>query len=124
MVYHETKIIGYLGGDPTLRKTKEGREVCNFSVAVNDSWRDRQTQERRTKTTWYRIAVWGNRAGTCAKYLRKGRAVLVVGQVSINTYTDDQGERRNSLLLTATDVRFIGGKTSSPQSADDEPIPF
>ena len=115
MTWHQTIIVGNLGGDPELRYMQNGRAVCNFSVAVSEKWRDRQTQEQREKTTWYRVAVWGGQAETCNTYLAKGRQVMVTGNVSARGYMNNNGEAAASLDLTARDVRFLGGRDGGDQ---------
>ena len=110
MSWHQTIIVGNLGGDPELRYLQSGRAVCNFSVAVSERWRDRQTEEQRERTTWYRVAVWGNQAETCNTYLSRGRQVMVIGNVQARGYVNNNGEAAASLDLTARDVRFLGGR--------------
>lgn len=109
MTWHQTVIVGNLGGDPELRYMQNGRAVCNFSVAVTDRWRDRQTNEQQEKTTWYRVAVWGGQAETCNTYLSRGRQVMVIGNVAARGYINNNGEAAASLDLTARDVRFLSG---------------
>lgn len=115
MSWHQTIIVGNLGGDPELRYLQSGRAVCNFSVAVSERWRDRQTEEQREKTTWYRVAVWGNQAETCNTYLSRGRQVMVIGNVQARGYVNNNGEAAASLELTARDVRFLGGRDGGGQ---------
>ena len=110
MTWHQTIVVGNLGGDPELRYLQSGAAVCNFSLAVSERWHDRQTNEWREKTTWYRVAVWGNQAESCNTYLAKGRQVLVTGNVSARGYIDRNGEAAASLDLTARRVRFLGGR--------------
>ncbi len=109
MSWHQTIIVGNLGGDPELKYMQSGSAVCNFSVAVSETWRDRQTNENREKTTWYRVAVWGGQAEACNTYLAKGRQVLVIGNVSTRAYLNNNGEAAASLDLTARSVQFLGG---------------
>ena len=115
MSWHQTIIVGNLGGDPELRYLQSGRAVCNFSVAVSERWRDRQTEEQREKTTWYRVAVWGNQAETCNTYLSRGRQVMVIGNVQARGYVNNNGEAAASLDLTARDVRFLSGRDGGGQ---------
>lgn len=136
MTYHQTIIVGNLGGDPEMRYLPSGTPVCNMNVAVNESWADRQTGERREKTTWYRVAVFGPQADNCAKYLAKGRQVMVLGTVEASAYMNKAGEPAATLELRARDVRFLssgggaaggdyggdGGGASAPSSMED--IPF
>ena len=111
MTWHQTIVVGNLGGDPELRYLQSGQAVCNFSVAVSERWRDRQSGEQRERTTWYRVAVWGPQAENCNTYLSKGRRVLVTGNVSANAYINNNGEAAASLDLTARDVRFLSSRS-------------
>ncbi len=115
MTWHQTIIVGNLGGDPELRYMQNGRAVCNFSVAVTERWRDRQSNEQQEKTTWYRVAVWGNQAESCNTYLSKGRQVMVTGNVQARGYLNNNGEAAASLDLTARDVKFLSGGRDSDQ---------
>jgi len=110
MSWHQTIIVGNLGGDPELRYLQSGQAVCNFSVAVSERWRDRNTNEQRERTTWYRVAAWGGLGETCNQYLSRGRQVMVVGNVQARGYVNNDGEAAASLDLTARDVRFLGGR--------------
>jgi len=118
MSWHQTIIVGNLGGDPELKYMQNGRAVCNFSVAVSERWRDRNTNENREKTTWYRVAVWGGQAEACNTYLAKGRQVLVIGNVSTRAYMNNNGEPAASLDLTATSVQFLSGGNTGGQPGD------
>lgn len=109
MTWHQTIIVGNLGTDPELKYLQSGRAVASFSVAVNESWTDRASNERREKTTWYRVSAWGPLAETCNQYLSKGRQVMVVGTVEARGYLNNAGEAAASLELTARDVRFLSG---------------
>lgn len=110
MSWHQTIVVGNLGGDPELRYMQSGTAVCNFSVAATERWRDRQTGEQQERTTWYRVAVWGAQAENCNTYLAKGRRVLVTGTVSARGYINNNGEAAASLDLRARDVRFLSGR--------------
>lgn len=118
MSWHQTIIVGNLGGDPELKYMQSGSAVCNFSVAVSETWRDRQTNENRERTTWYRVAVWGGQAEACNTYLAKGRQVLVIGNVSTRAYMNNNGEAAASLDLTARSVQFLGGGGSGGGQSD------
>lgn len=113
MTWHQTIIVGNLGRDPELRYLQSGTAVCNLNVAVSESWNDRQSGERREKTTWYRVSVWGQQAETCNQYLSRGRQVMVIGTVSARGYTNNAGEPAASLDLRAFQVRFLGGRQDS-----------
>lgn len=108
MAWHQTIVIGNVGRDPELRYLQSGVAVCDFSVAVSESWTDSNTNERREKTTWYRVAAWGRLGEICNQYIQKGRQVMVVGTVEARAYTDKSGQPAASLELRARDVRFLG----------------
>lgn len=116
MSWHQTIIVGNLGGDPELKYMQSGSAVCNFSVAVTENWRDRQSNENREKTTWYRVAVWGAQAESCNTYLEKGSQVMVVGNVSARGYMNNNGEAAASLDMTARNVRFLSRGGNAGQS--------
>lgn len=109
MTYHQTIVVGNLGSDPETRQLPSGTSVTSFSLAVNESWTDRQTNERREKTTWYRVSAFGRLGEISGRYLAKGRQVMVVGTVEANAYMGQDGQPRASLDLRAREVKFLQG---------------
>ena len=83
--------------------------MCNLNVATNYSFTNRDGV-RTDETTWFRVSVWGRQAENCARYLAKGRKVLVVGRVSARAYTANDGEVRASLEIRASTVQFLSGR--------------
>jgi len=111
-------IIGNLGADPELRYAGD-RAVCNLSVATTDAWKDKASGEKKEKTEWHRVAVWGATAENCAKYLQKGRSVYVEGRLETRSYEKD-GVRRYSTDIIADRVQFLGGGKGEPRKPVDE----
>lgn len=110
MTYCQITLIGNAGRDPELRFTSSGRAVCDFSLAVNRTWTDRQSNERQQETTWFKITCWGNLAENVAQYVNKGKQVLVVAdRIEASAFTGRDGNLRASLDITARDVRFLAG---------------
>jgi single-strand DNA-binding protein len=101
-------LVGNLGSDPEMRYTPSGQGVCEFRVATNESWNDKNGQ-RQERTEWHRIVVWGKRAEVCSKYLAKGRSVYVEGRIQTRTYDDKEGNKRYITEIVAQDVQFLGG---------------
>jgi single-strand DNA-binding protein len=101
-------LVGNLGSDPEMRYTPSGQGVCEFRVATNESWNDKNGQ-RQERTEWHRIVVWGKRAEVCSKYLSKGRSVYVEGRIQTRTYDDKEGNKRYITEIVAQDVQFLGG---------------
>jgi single-strand DNA-binding protein len=103
-VYQQCIIVGNLGRDPEMRYTPDGTAVTSFSVAVNRKW------ETGEKTWWFKVTCWRRLAETTNQYLKKGRLVMVVGEIDASAWTDQEGNPRASLELTARDVKFLGGR--------------
>lgn len=108
--WHQTIVIGNVGRDPELRYTQSGQAVCDFSIAVTERWTDRQSNEQREKTTWYKVSAWGQLGETANQYLSKGRQVMVVGNVEARAYMDRNNQPAASLDLRARDIRFLGSR--------------
>ncbi|MCW2309226.1 single-stranded DNA-binding protein [Rhodobium gokarnense] len=112
-------LIGNLGADPEVRRTQDGRPVVNLRIATSESWRDRNTNERRERTEWHRVVIFSE--GLCRiaeQYLKKGSKVYLEGQLQTREWEDQSGQKRwtteivlqgfNS-TLTMLDGRSGGG---------------
>lgn len=138
-------LIGNLGKDPEVRKTQDGKSIVTFSVATSETWKDRNTGERREKTEWHRVVVFNEGLARVAEqYLRKGSKVYVEGQLQTRKWTDQSGQEKYTTeivlqgfnsTLTMLDGRrdgggdFGGGRESIPSSGGqsfelDDEIPF
>ena len=128
--YQYTIIIGNVGRDPEMRYTQSGVAVCDFSVAVSRKWTDKNTNEAREKTTWFRVSAWRGLAETCNTYVRKGMQVMVTGEIEASAFVGDDGEARASLDLTAREVQFLGSRDdreAAPQgrgAREESDLPF
>lgn len=90
-------LVGNLGADPEVRRTQDGRPIVNLRIATSDTWRDRQTGERRDKTEWHRVVIFNeNLAKTAEQYLRKGSKVYLEGALQTREWEDQQGQKRYS----------------------------
>ncbi|GIL01591.1 MAG: single-stranded DNA-binding protein [Alphaproteobacteria bacterium] len=88
-------LIGNLGADPEIRRTQDGRPVANLRVATSETWRDRNTGERREKTEWHRVVIFNE--GLCRiaeQYLKKGSKVYLEGQLQTRKWEDQSGQER------------------------------
>lgn len=102
--FSKVMIIGNLGRDPEMRYTPNGRPVTEFSVAVNQSTKNQQTNEWVEATDWFRVTVWGDRAERTAEQLRKGNRVFVEGRFRTREFEGKDGQKRISLEITADSV--------------------
>lgn len=90
-------LVGNLGADPEIRRTQDGRPIANLSIATSESWRDKNSGERRDKTEWHRVVIFSE--GLCKiaeNYLRKGAKVYIEGQLQTRKWQDQQGQDRYS----------------------------
>jgi len=88
-------LVGNLGRDPESRSFQNGGKVVNLRIATSDSWKDRNSGERREKTEWHSVAIFNeNLANTAERYLRKGSKVYLEGQLQTRKWTDQQGLER------------------------------
>jgi len=106
MSFNKIILVGNLGRDPELRYTPQGVAVCDFSLATNDRRRDK-SGEYQDVPTWFRVTVWRTLAETAAKYLKKGRLVYIEGRLTVEEWTDREGNPRQTLAVQATDMHFI-----------------
>lgn len=113
-------LVGNLGRDPEVRSMQDGRPMVNMSVATSDTWRDRQTGERKERTEWHRVVIFNEKLAEVAqKYVRKGSKVYVEGQLATRKWTDQGGQERYTTevviprfggALTMLDGRGGGGE--------------
>ena len=111
-MYAKVTILGNLGRDPETRYTKSGTMNVNVSIAVNRRFTD-SSGTPQERTTWFRVTAWGKLAETLDRlaqdgHLAKGRQVLVAGRIEANEYTNQQGETKTTLDVTADDVVLAG----------------
>ena len=112
-------ILGNLGRDPEVRTFQNGGKVCNLTVATSETWRDKQSGDRREKTEWHRVAIFSEGLVRVAEqYLRKGSKVYLEGQLETRKWQDQSGQDRYTTEvvlrgfnsnLTMLDGRSEGG---------------
>ena len=85
-------LVGNLGRDPEVRHTQDGKPIVNLSLATSESWRDRNTGERKEKTEWHCVVIFNEALAKVAEqYLKKGSTIYVEGQLQTRKYTDKDG---------------------------------
>ena len=88
-------LVGNLGRDPEVRRTQDGTKIVNFSMATSETWRDRQTGDRREKTEWHRVVIFNEHLADVAdKYLHKGSKVYIEGALQTRKWTGNDGQER------------------------------
>ncbi len=88
-------LVGNLGRDPEIRTTNDGTKVANLSLATSETWRDRNTGERRERTEWHRVVIFNDRlVDVVEKYVSKGSKLYIEGQLQTRKWTDRDGQER------------------------------
>src|ERR1700760_3650233 len=100
-------LIGNLGRDPEVRSMQNGGKVANLSIATSENWRDKATGERKEKTEWHRVVIFGNLAEIAEKYLKKGSKVYVSGSLQTRKWTDQSGAEK---YTTEVVLQGFGGE--------------
>ncbi len=112
-------LIGNLGRDPEIRSLQDGNKVVNLSLATSETWRDRNTGERREKTEWHRVVIFDEKLTEIAeKYLRKGSKVYVEGQIQTRKWQDQSGQEKYTTEVVLN--RFRGTLTMLDSRRDSE----
>lgn len=124
MSFHTVIAIGNLGRDAELRYTPGGQAVCNFSVAVDDSYKD-SDGDKVERTIWMRVSIWGRFAEALHPYLTKGQKVVIDSRLnhqngSPRIYAKNDGSAGTSFEVTASTVRLLGGRRDGPSVIDEE----
>jgi len=109
-------LVGRLGRDPETRYTGSGQAVANFSVATDESYKDRNG-ERQKRTEWHKIVVWGKQAEIAQQYLKKGSLVFIEGRIQSREWQDKEGQKRTSFEIVANNFRMLGGRADAAAAA-------
>lgn len=117
---NKVQLIGNLGRDPETRHTS-GDQICNFSVAVTESWKDKNG-DKQEHTEWVRVVIWGKLAEIADKYLRKGSSVYLEGKLKTRKFEKD-GKDQYITEVVADRMQMLGGRRDDgdrESSRDDD----
>ena len=118
MSVNKVILVGNLGRDPEVRTFQNGGKVVNLRVATSESWKDRNSGERRERTEWHTVAVFQEGAARFAeKYLRKGSKVYIEGKLETRKWQDQDGNDRYSTEIT---IRPYGGELQNLSPRDND----
>jgi single-strand DNA-binding protein len=113
-------LVGNLGQDPEIRYTADGRPIANFSVATSESWKDKNSGEKRERTEWHRVVVFGKLAEICGEYLSKGRQVYIEGRLQTRKWQGQDGQDRYTTEVVV-DIRGTMQMLGSRDNAGSRP---
>jgi single-strand DNA-binding protein len=117
-------LVGNLGRDPEIRTTQDGKEIANFSIATSETWKDRNTGERKEKTEWHRIVVFNeNLVKVVKNYVKKGSKLYIEGALQTRKWTDKDGQEKYSTEVVLQgyngSLTMLDSKGGSGAGSDD-----
>ena len=102
-------LLGRLGQDIELRYTPNGDAVGNVTMATSETWKDKSSGERKEKTEWHRLVIWGRRAEGLKDYLLKGTQIYVEGRLQTRQWEAKDGGKRSTTEVRVDSIEFVGG---------------
>ena len=109
-------LIGRLGKDPEMKYTPSGVTVAKFSLATDESYKDRAGEQQK-RTEWHNIVAWSKLAEICGEYLTKGKLIYIEGRIQSRQWEDQSGNKRTSYEIIARDMKMLGSKADSERAA-------
>jgi len=106
-------LVGNCGQDPDVKYMPSGGEVTNISIATSESWKDKQTGEKRDRTEWHRVVFFNQLAKIAGEYLRKGSQVYVEGSIRTRKWQDQNGQDRYTTEIVANEMQMLGSRAGT-----------
>ena len=118
--YQKIVIIGHAGDDPQVKRFDNGGMIANLPVATTETWKDKNTGEKKSLTEWHRVVINGKLAELAEKYVKKGDKVLIEGIMRTRKYTVADGSERYTTELICKELRFMGSASGNNTAASLE----
>ncbi|WP_341789775.1 single-stranded DNA-binding protein [Rickettsia endosymbiont of Polydrusus tereticollis] len=117
-------LIGNLGRDPEIRTTGEGKEIANFSIATTESWKDRNTGEKKERTEWHRVVIFSEGLVSIVKsYVKKGTKIYLEGSLQTRKWNDNSGQEKYTTEVVLQNFNsqliLLDSRNSSNNSSDN-----
>lgn len=103
-------LVGNLGADPETRYTATGDAVCNIRLATTESWKDKNSGEKREITEWHRVVFYRKLAEIAGQYLKKGSQVYLEGRIKTRKWQDKEGQDRYTTEIECTEMQMLGSR--------------
>jgi single-strand DNA-binding protein len=113
--FNKVILIGNMCSDPELKQTSSGISVCSFNIAVNRKY----NKDGNNEVDFITIQTWRQQAEFVARYFKKGKPILICGQIQTRSYTDKQNNKRTAVEVVADEVSFVGNNESSTEAKSD-----
>ena len=121
-------ILGRVGKNPEVRTLENGTKTCSFTIATSESYKDRNSGEKKEITDWHNIILWRGLADIAEQYIKKGSLVYIEGKSQTRSYEDKDGVTRYTTEIVGREMKMVGGSNSSSTSqssdAPSDDIPF
>ena len=120
-------LLGNLGQDPDIRTMQNGKKVCTFSLATSDSWKDKETGEKKEKTEWHRVVVFNEGLiGVVESYIKKGTKLYLEGSLQTRKWTDDKGVEKYTTEIVIQGyggrIDIVSAKSNNKELSQDQGI--
>ena len=125
MTINKVILVGNIGNDPEIRSTSDGREIANFSLATSESWKDKNTGERKSKAEWHKVSVFSQGlVGIIKNYVKKGTKVYLEGQLQTRKWTDNAGVEKYTTEIVLQNfnstLSILDSKQSESNTSNDK----
>ena len=126
MSFNKTILMGNLTRDPEIRSLPSGATVTNFGLAVNETWTDKASGEKREEVCFVDVDAWGRQGEVVLEYFSKGKPILIEGKLKFRTWEADDGSKRSKHSVTLDRFSFVGSRNDSngASSEDLDEVPF
>jgi single-strand DNA-binding protein len=118
-MYNKVILVGNLTRDINLKYLPSGTAVADLGLATNRRWKDKQTNEDKSEVMFIDVSIFGRSAEIANQYLKKGSKVLVEGRLSLEQWTDQQGQNRSKHRIIAESYQFLDSKGDNNQNSDN-----
>ena len=112
-------LVGNLGADPETRYTQGGDAICSIRLATTDSFKDKNSGEKREITEWHRVVFYRRLAEIAGQWLKKGSQVYIEGRIKTRKWQDKDGQDRYTTEIEATEMQMLGGRDGGQRQQSD-----
>lgn len=114
-------LIGNVGADPDVKEFEDGNQVVTVSLATSESWKDKETGEKKEKTEWHRVVFWRGLAEVVSQYVKKGDKIYIEGSNKTRSWETEAGEKRYTTEIEAKEMKMLGGRAQEVEPTTETP---
>lgn len=115
-------LVGTVGKDPEMKYMPSGDAIANISIATNDTWKDKNTGEKKEATEWHRVVFFRQLADIVGKYVRKGQQIYIEGSLKTRSWEKD-GQKHYATEIVASDMQMLGSKGDGERTEQSASAP-